>query len=307
MQIRSAWISTWIYTWKNTRRYGFFPQQPQRISTVTVKQCQVALLALLLCSASACVSVRTTEPGAIGIDRKQRMSTFVSAEEMNRGAVSAYTQVLGKAKQDGQLNTDVNLTRRVRAISDRLIPTVGVYRADALSWNWQVNVINSEQLNAWAMPGGKIAFYSGIINKLKLSDAEIAAIMGHEIAHALREHSRERASEQATKNMLFTIVGTAIGAGRSTQALAEAVVATTLSLPNSRAHETESDRIGVELMARAGYDPRAAIRVWQKMAQASGGKSGPEFMSTHPSAASRIKDLTHYAQKVMPLYQQARR
>jgi len=235
------------------------------------------------------------------------MSTFISAEEMDRGAVAAYAQVIGKANQDGQLNADVNLTRRVRAVAKRIIPTVAVFRADAVGWDWQINVINSKELNAWAMPGGKIAFYSGIINTLQLSDAEIAAIMGHEIAHALREHSRERASEQATKNMLFTIIGTAIGAGRSTQALAEAVVATTLSLPNSRAHETESDRMGVELMARAGYDPRAAIRVWQKMAQASNGTSGPEFMSTHPSAATRIKDLTNYAQKVMPLYQQARR
>ncbi len=136
---------------------------------------------------------------------------------------------------------------------------------------------------------------------------EIAAIMGHEIAHALREHSRERASVETTKNIFFTVVGTAIGAGRTTQALAEVFVATTLSLPNSRAHETESDRIGVELMARAGYDPRSAIRVWQKMAQATGGESAPEFMSTHPSAATRIKDLTNYAQKVMPLYRQASR
>ncbi|MFK7856306.1 MAG: M48 family metallopeptidase [Granulosicoccus sp.] len=280
---------------------------PSKLKALKRRRNAWIVLCAALCLLTACVSVQTTSPGAIGIDRKQRMSTFVTAEEMNRGAITAYTQVLGKAKKDGQLNTDEKLTRRVRAIANRLIPTVGVFRADARSWDWQVNVINSKQLNAWAMPGGKIAFYSGIINSLKLTDAEIAAIMGHEIAHALREHSRERASEQATKNMLFTIIGTAIGAGRSTQVLAEAVVATTLSLPNSRAHETESDRIGVELMARAGYDPRSAIRVWQKMAQATGGKSGPEFMSTHPSAASRIKDLTNYAQKVMPLYQQASR
>lgn len=276
-------------------------------ASALIRRCNAILIALLLGSLTACVSVKTTESGTIGIDRTQRMSSLVSAEEMNRGAVAAYAQVIGKARQDRQLNTDVKLTRRVRAIADRLIPTVGVFRKDARAWDWQINVINSNQLNAWAMPGGKIAFYSGIINTLQLTDAEIAAIMGHEIAHALREHSRERASEQATKNLLFAIVGTAIGARRTTQVLAEAVVATTLSLPKSRAHETESDRIGVELMARAGYDPRSAIRVWQKMAQATGGKSGPEFMSTHPSPATRIKDLTKYAQKVMPLYLQASR
>jgi Zn-dependent protease with chaperone function len=272
-----------------------------------IRRCYVVLIVFIVCSLTACASVKTTEPGTIGIDRKQLMSPLLSAEEMSRGAVAAYAQVIGKAKQDGQLNTDVKLTRRVRAIANRLIPTVGVFRKDARSWDWQVNVINSKQLNAWAMPGGKIVFYSGIINGLKLNDAEIAAIMGHEIAHALREHSRERASVQATKNIFFTVVGTAIGAGRTTQALAEVFVATTLSLPNSRAHETESDRIGVELMARAGYDPRSAIRVWQKMAQATGGESAPEFMSTHPSTATRIKDLTNYAQKVMPLYRQASR
>lgn len=255
---------------------------------------------------TACVSVQTTQPGAIGIDREQKMSPLVSEADLVQGAASAYAQVLGEARQEGKLNTNAAMTRRVRAVADRLIPTVGVYRKDALQWNWQVNVINSPELNAWAMPGGKIAFYSGIIEKLKLTDAEIAAIMGHEISHALREHSRERMSEQTNKALVLQILGAATGASEQTQALADLVYQTTVGLPNSRLHETESDRMGVELMARAGYDPRAAISVWQKMSALSGG-NGPEFLSTHPSHATRIKDLTNYANQVMPLYQQARR
>lgn len=254
---------------------------------------------------SACVSVQTTQPGTIGIDREQKMSPLVSEDDLVKGAAAAYAQVLGEAKKEGALNSDAALTRRVRAVADRLIPQVAVYRRDAVDWDWQVNVIESDQLNAWAMPGGKIAFYSGIIDQLKLTDAEIAAIMGHEISHALREHSRERMSEQANKSLVISILGAATGASQTTQQLADLAYQTTVGLPNSRLHETESDRMGVELMARAGYDPRAAIAVWQKMAKLSQG-GGPEFLSTHPSHDTRIKDLTVYAKQVMPLYQQAR-
>lgn len=266
-----------------------------------------ALLAIVLMAPviSSCVSVKTTGSGAIGLDRTQRMSSLVSAEDMEKGAVAAYAQILGNARKEHKLNSRAKMTQRVRQIAERLIPTVAVFRKDALEWDWKVNVIESEQLNAWAMPGGKIAFYSGIITKLQLTDAEIAAIMGHEIAHALREHSRERASQQANKNLAFSVIGAAVGAGQATRDLANMVYGATVGLPNSRLHETESDRIGVELMARAGYDPRAAIQVWRKMAKVSGGKSGPEFMSTHPSHESRIKDLSSYAKKVAPLYRQA--
>jgi predicted Zn-dependent protease len=253
---------------------------------------------------TGCVSVQTTKPGAIGLDRKQRMSPLVSEAELQQGSAAAYLQVLNDAKQKGSLNTNAAMTRRVRAIADRLIPQVVVFREDALKWDWQINVINSPQLNAWAMPGGKIAFYSGIIEKLKLNDAEIAAIMGHEISHALREHSRERMSEQANKSIVLQVLGAATGAGQSVQALADLAYQTTVGLPNSRLHETESDRMGVELMARAGYDPRAAIAVWQKMAKISE-SSGPEFLSTHPSHDTRINDLTNYAGQVMPLYERA--
>lgn len=262
------------------------------------------LAASLLASmtVAACMAVQTTGKGHIGLDRTQRMSPLVSEADLNRSAEAAYAEVLTKSQSASALNVDPAMTKRVRAIASRLIPTVEAFRPDALKWKWEVNVIQSDELNAWCMPGGKIAFYSGIINRLKLTDDEIAAIMGHEIAHALREHARERASEQATAGLLIGIGSAAIGAGQAGQELSHMAYQATFGLRHSRLHETEADRIGVELAARAGYDPRAAITLWQKMAQVSGGGGTPEFLSTHPSAKSRIKDLQDYANRVMPLY-----
>ncbi len=152
---------------------------------------------------TACTSVHTTSEGAIGLKRRQMMSPLVSEAQLDQSAQVAYAEVLQKAKSEGGLNTDPAMTARVRAVAGRIIPQVGAFRQDALKWQWQVNVIKSDELNAWCMPGGKIAFYSGIIQQLNLTDDEIAAIMGHEIAHALREHARERASEQATAGLLI--------------------------------------------------------------------------------------------------------
>ncbi|MDO5101467.1 MAG: M48 family metallopeptidase [Lautropia sp.] len=251
---------------------------------------------------AACAAVKTTEQGHIGLNRTQRMSPLVSEADLNRSAEAAYAEVLSKSQSASALNVDAAMTKRVRGIASRLIPAVEAFRPDALKWKWEVNVIQSDELNAWCMPGGKIAFYSGIINRLKLSDDEIAAIMGHEIAHALREHARERASEQATAGLLIGIGAAAAGVGQAGQDLGQLAYQTTFGLRHSRLHETEADRIGVELSARAGYDPRAAITLWQKMAQASGGGGTPEFLSTHPSAKTRIKDLQDYSQRVLPLY-----
>ncbi len=268
---------------------------------------------LLLCGCAlgflgaGCTAVKTTEGGTIGLDRRQYMSPLVTEAKLNEGAVQAYAEVLGKEKSSGNLNVDPQMTARVRAIAQRLIPHVGVFRPEAAQWKWEVNVIRSDQLNAWCMPGGKIAFYSGIIQKLELTDAEIAAIMGHEIAHALREHARERASEQATTGLIFGIGSAALGLGQAGANLTQLAYQTTFGMKHSRLHETEADRVGVELAARGGYDPRAAITLWQKMAKVSGGGSGPEFLSTHPSADTRIADLTDYSARVMPLYEQARK
>jgi predicted Zn-dependent protease len=156
------------------------------------------------------------------------------------------------------------------------------------------------------MPGGKMAVYSGLIDTLQLTDAELAAVMGHEIAHALREHGREKASQQRAQNVVIGVGAALLGVGEGVASLANLAAQVTYGLPNSREFEREADRIGVELAARAGYDPNAAVTLWQKMGQATGGGT-PGFLSTHPTAADRITDLQKYAQQVMPLYQAAQR
>lgn len=256
--------------------------------------------------ASGCQSVKTTSPGAVGIERTQRMSSMVSEADMRQQAELAYRETLGKEREKGALNADPALTSRVRAITNRLIPASAAFRPEAARWKWEVNVIRSDQINAWCMPGGKIAVYSGLVTKLNLTDGEIAAVVGHEIAHALREHARERASEQMGAQVLISGASILLGAGQAGADLGGVFYKAFFGLPNSRLHETEADRIGVELAARAGYDPRAAISLWQKMAK-NGGGSGPEFLSTHPSAETRLKDLEVYSARVMPLYEQARR
>lgn len=260
-------------------------------------------LALSTALVAACQTVQTTQPGAVGVERQQAM--LISSREMNAGAAKAYEQVLAEATKKSQLNRDPAMLARVRRVSARLIPKTGVFRPDAPGWAWEVNVISSKSLNAWCMPGGKIAFYSGLIEKLKLTDEEIAAVMGHEIAHALREHGRERASQAMAQGLALSILGAVTGISRGGMDLTQLVLNVTLNLPNSREHETEADRIGVELAARAGYDPRAAVHVWEKMSRESGGGS-PEILSTHPAPTTRIADLKVYAQRVMPLYEQSR-
>ena len=262
-----------------------------------------AALAML---ASGCQAVNTTRGGAVGIDRTQRMSPLVSEAELREGAVQAYREELTKEREKGALNVDPALVARARAIAARLTPATGAFRPDAPGWAWEINVIRSDAVNAWCMPGGKIAVYSGLITKLGLTDDELAAVMGHEIAHALREHARERASEQVTAGLVIQGGVAVLGGGNLGIDMAQLAYQVTLGLPNSRVHESEADRMGVELAARAGYDPHAAITLWQKMARADGGK-GPEWLSTHPSASTRIRDLEIYAGRVAPLYQQARR
>src|SRR5262245_7730932 len=260
------------------------------------------LMALVACSS-------TTEQGTVGVQRSQLL--LVSSAELDKAAAAQYQQVIKTETPKGNVNRDPKQVERVRGIAQRLIPQTAVFRKDAPDWKWEVNVITSPEINAWCMPGGKIAVYTGIIEKLQITDDEPAAVMGHEIAHALREHGRERASQQMASSVGSSLVGVVAdvflpGTGQVGAGLAGAVSQVTFELPYSRVHETEADRMGVELAARAGYDPRAAVTLWQKMAKLSGGGAPPKLLSTHPSHQDRIKDLTEFSQKVMPLYEQAR-
>lgn len=273
---------------------------PERFTLM--RRTRLSAIACLLLLAG-CQSVQTTAPGEVGVSRSQTM--LVSAATVNQGAQNAYRKVVGEAQQKGQLNQDPAQVARVRGIAARLIPQTRAFRPDAPGWAWEVNVITSKQVNAWCMPGGKIAFYTGLIEQLQATDDEIAAVMGHEIAHALREHGRERASQAMAQGIGIAVVGTALGVGGLGQDLTQLVLDLTFNLPNSRTDEIEADRIGVEVAARGGYDPRAAITLWEKMQKASKGQP-PQFLSTHPSHATRIADLRTYAAKVMPLYEAAR-
>lgn len=262
-----------------------------------------ALLAAIFPVLAACQTVQTTQPGVVGVSRAQSM--MVSSAEINASAEKAYQQLVTGAAKKGQVNRNAAQVERVRRIAQRLIPRTGAFRPDAPGWAWETNVISSDEVNAWCMPGGKIAVYTGLIERLQATDEELAAVMGHEIAHALREHGRERVSQAQAQGMIIGVLGAVAGVSRAGMDLTTMVVDLTLNKPNSREHETEADRIGVELAARAGYDPRGAISLWEKMGRLAGGQP-PEFLSTHPSAATRIADLRVYAAKVLPLYESAR-
>ncbi len=268
---------------------------------------RTAIVVVVLMALAACTS--TTEQGTVGVERSQLM--FVSSADLNKAAAAQYQEVIQTESPKGNVNRDPQQAERVRNIAKRLIPQTVVFRKDALDWKWEVNVITSPEVNAWCMPGGKIAVYTGIIEKLHITDDELAAVMGHEISHALREHSRERASQQAAAGVGASLAGIVAdiflpGSGQLATAGAGAGAQVGVLLPYSRVHETEADRMGVELAARAGYDPRAAVALWQKMAKLSSGGAPPKLLSTHPSHEDRIKDLTEFSQKVMPLYEQAR-
>lgn len=266
-------------------------------------KCALGLISLVWL-AIGCTAVQTTNSGAIGINRKQYMA--VSEQTVEQGAIEAYNQELDKARKNNALNTHAPALERVRKISQRLIPQTTVFRPDASQWQWEVNVETSKEVNAYCMPGGKIMVYTGLIEKLEATDAELAAVIGHEMAHALREHSRERMSRQYGQQIALAVAAIATGAGEGMMNLAGMVSDVTFTLPHSREQESEADLIGLELIARAGYDPRASVSLWQKMMREAD-NAPPQFMSTHPSSATRIKDLQTSLPKVLPLYQSAKR
>ncbi len=241
----------------------------------------------------------TTGAGAVGANRKQLL--LVSSDEVMNLASKSYQQTLSQARQKGVLDVNASQLARLKRIANHLIPQTSVYRTDATKWQWEVHIIQAETMNAYVMPGGKIVFYSGIIDNLKLTDAEIAAIMGHEMAHALREHSREKLSRSMATGGVISIASAAFGLSAGQAQVAQLAGDVGLSLPHSRTQESEADKIGLELMARAGYNSNAAVSLWQKM-QAKSGSSGPQFLSTHPSSSNRIKQIQDLLPAVMPLY-----
>ncbi|QWD75169.1 M48 family metallopeptidase [Polynucleobacter sp. TSB-Sco08W16] len=232
---------------------------------------------------------------------------LASSSEVDRLADISFNEQNQKAKEKNALITSGPTYDRLKIISNRLISQTGIFRDDTRQWNWQLVLINAKTLNATCAPGGKITFYSGLIEQLDLTDDEIAAIMGHEIAHALREHGRERLSQSMAQSAITNIAMMAVGGYGFAISAANQAAQYVLVLPNSRQNESEADAIGLELAARAGYNPQAAISVWQKMIKTNQGKGPPEFLSTHPSGETRIEQLTELMPAVEPLYQVAQK
>ena len=255
--------------------------------------------AVLGVSISGCAT--STAPGVTGVSRTQLL--LMPAATINNQAALGYSKMSSDARNVGRLNSNEALTVRARGIANRLIAEVGVFRADAVSWGWEVNVFDSEELNATCWPGGKIRINTGLITRLKLTDDELAVVVGHEIAHALREHGREKMSQQ----VLSSAVVNAIANSRSRYAntsseLAKYGAQFFVHLPFSRDMELEADVLGLELMARAGFDPSQATSLWRKM-KSQGGSASVEFFNTHPDHDRRIAELESVVPKVQPYFE----
>jgi len=196
-------------------------------------------------------------------------ANMIPAARLERDAALQYQQTLAQAEQNRALgHADHPQVLRLRAIAQRIIPFAQAWNPRAERWNWEVNLIGSQQINAYCMPGGKIVFYTGLLNGLRLNDDEVAMVMGHEIAHALREHARERMAKSAATNGLARIGGALASVWLGVDPhLTDAVArsgAHLATLEFSREDESEADLVGMELAARAGFDPRAGVSLWKK-------------------------------------------
>ena len=260
---------------------------------------------VLLGAALLAIPVAWARDG-VEVGGNSAFSRLVPADRVEQSAKLQYQQTLQQADQQKAL-APANHPQllRLRRIAQRIIPFTAAWNPRARDWQWQVNLIGSSQINAWCMPGGKIAFYTGILDKLQLTDDEVAAVMGHEIAHALREHARERMGKSVATNLGANILSQLLGAGE----LGQTVIgggAQLLSLQFSRSDETEADLVGLELAARAGFDPRAGISLWKKMA-AQNRNAPPQWLSTHPAGSNRIAEMEKNLPRVLPLYEQAKK
>ncbi|MBI2768303.1 MAG: M48 family metallopeptidase [Burkholderiales bacterium] len=253
------------------------------------------------------------EPQREGVDvgKSSSMARLVPAAEVENAATQQYHQLLQQAAAKRALAPqDHPQMIRLRAISQRLIPQAPPWNERARSWKWEVNLIGSNQVNAFCMQGGKIAFYSGIFDQLKLTDDEAAMVLGHEMAHALREHARARMAKsmatQGAARVGGAVVASIFGIDPRFTDLVARGGANLLTLTFSRSDESEADLVGMEMAARAGYDPRAAVTLWKKMGQINKG-APPQWLSTHPSGTTRIADIEKNLPRVLPLYDKARR
>jgi predicted Zn-dependent protease len=261
--------------------------------------CGLAALALASCAGSSSI-----QPGqGVNVGESSQLRKIVPAEELEQTSATQYAGLVQQASAKGQIvaATDPQFVR-LQKISQRIIPHASRFNGRANSWQWQVTLIRSNEINAFCMPGGKIAFYTGLIEQLKLTDDEIAIVMGHEMAHALREHGREQIAKQGLTNIGTQAISAIAGESAGSVVKSGAGL---LTLKFSRDDETDADLVGLELAARAGYDPHSGVTLWKKMAKAS--KGAPyEWFSTHPSGDTRIATIEKNIPAVLPLYKEAK-
>ncbi|MGH8809742.1 MAG: M48 family metallopeptidase [Noviherbaspirillum sp.] len=267
----------------------------------------VAAFAALAPGALAKDEARTD---GVQVDEMSRLRTLVPEGELEAQAAQQYAQIKQQANQKGALVPESHpQVQRLRAIARKLIPQAARWNERANNWQWEVSLIDAKEINAFCMPGGKIAFFSGILTELKLTDDEAAIVMGHEIAHALREHGRERVAKSTLTNAGARVLGFGLsaifGIDPNLTDMAAGVGANLAIMKFSRSDETEADLVGLDIAARAGYDPRAGIALWQKMGMVSK-NAPPQWFSTHPAGKSRIAEMQKHMPSVMPLYAKAK-
>jgi Zn-dependent protease with chaperone function len=259
--------------------------------------------AFLLAASAAAAAPAVAQ---VDVGKASSVRKLVPAETVEKAGAQQFVATVQEAKkQNALLPADHPQTRRLHAIAKKMIPFTAAWNPRARDWQWQVALINSDQINAFCLPGGKIAFYTGILNKLQLTDDETAMIMGHEMAHALREHARERLAKSTATNLGLRLGAELLGLGGLGAAAAD-MGSQLLTLKFSREDESEADLVGLELAARGAYQPNASVSLWQKMAKAGGG-NGIAFLSTHPSGPERIRQLQANVPKVQSLYEAARK
>jgi predicted Zn-dependent protease len=246
----------------------------------------------------------TARSEGVDVGKPSVLRNLVPADQIEKASAREYQEMKRQAAARKALAPDSHpQLQRLRAIAARITPHAARYNPRAAKWQWEINLIGSKQVNAFCMPGGKIAVYTGLIDGLKLTDDEIGVVIGHEVAHALREHARERLAKNELTNLGAVLLGELVGGGRYTDAFQ--IGGNLLSLKFSRDDETEADVVGLELSARAGFDPRAGITLWQKMSAGSGGEPFA-WLSTHPAGKNRIAEIERQLPQVMPIYERAR-
>jgi len=230
---------------------------------------------------------------------------LISPESAIVESKAAYLNTVGQLNQENKLVDDPRMADRVATITGRLVTEAIDLYPDTADWEWSVAIIDDDEtVNAWCMAGGRMAAYTGLFEQLKLTDDEFAQIMGHEISHALANHTAERMSRAMAINLGVLAAGIASDSHVATLAGASLAAKLALELPNSRVAESEADQIGIELATRAGYDPQAAVTLWEKMGGLSDSRPA-EFLSTHPAPENRQSALSALVPKMRALNPEA--